>query len=49
MTHDPVCGMNIEEREAAATTDYGGRTYYFCSSSCKAAFDEQPESYAATD
>ena len=46
MTKDPVCGMQVNEATAAAKTDYKGKTYYFCSPSCKAAFDKNPEKYA---
>ncbi len=42
---DPVCAMIIEETDAAATSTYKGTTYYFCSKSCKEAFDKDPESY----
>lgn len=48
-TRDPVCGMNVEEEDAAATSDFQGRTYYFCSSTCKQEFDEHPSSYVQTD
>jgi Cu+-exporting ATPase len=44
---DPVCGMTIEDSDAAAESTYKGTTYYFCSSSCKEAFDGDPESYIA--
>lgn len=47
MAKDPVCGMMVDEASAAATTEYGGKTYYFCSKGCKAAFDKEPEKYAA--
>lgn len=43
---DPVCGMMIEERDAVATSDYGGKRYYFCSQDCKTEFDENPADYA---
>jgi P-type Cu+ transporter len=46
MTKDPVCGMKVEERNAKATTQHGGRTYYFCSAGCKQKFDQRPEQYA---
>ena len=46
MVTDPVCGMQIDERKAAGTSVYHGRTYYFCSNGCKAAFDKEPEKYA---
>ena len=46
MTKDPVCGMQIDEKKAAATATYGGRTYYFCSAGCKSTFDKDPQKYA---
>jgi Cu+-exporting ATPase len=45
MATDPVCGMSIDEKTAAATVTHNGRTYYFCSESCKAKFLEAPERY----
>jgi P-type Cu+ transporter len=42
---DPVCNMTIEDSEAAATSMYRGKTYYFCSKPCKEDFDKDPESY----
>lgn len=45
MAKDPVCGMNVDEKQAAATSQYQGRTYYFCASGCKAAFDKEPAKY----
>ncbi len=42
---DVVCGMQIEESEAVAQTDYMGKTYYFCATACKIRFDEEPEKY----
>jgi len=42
---DPVCEMTIEETTAAATSTYKGKTYYFCSKSCKESFDKDPESF----
>jgi Cu+-exporting ATPase len=42
---DPVCKMTIEEKEAAATSTYKGKTYFFCSKHCKEAFDKNPESF----
>jgi YHS domain-containing protein len=46
MTMDPVCGMAVDEKKAAATTSYEGRTYHFCSSGCKSKFEEDPGKYA---
>ncbi len=31
MVRDPVCGMMVDERTAAATSEYKGKMYYFCS------------------
>ncbi len=44
MAIDPVCGMEVNEKNAL-TSEYGGKTYYFCSAGCKAAFDENPRKY----
>jgi YHS domain-containing protein len=45
MVKDPVCGMEVNERHAGHRTQYRGDTYYFCSESCKAAFENHPEKY----
>lgn len=45
MAKDPVCGMEVDEKKASATSEYKGKTYYFCAPSCKKAFDENPEKY----
>lgn len=47
MAIDPVCKMEVDEKKAAATSDYKGKTYYFCAKSCKKAFDQNPEKYLA--
>ena len=45
-THrDPVCGMEVTPETAEATSEYQGRTYYFCSASCKESFDKNPQNY----
>ncbi|WP_226013441.1 permease [Halomicrobium salinisoli] len=41
---DPVCGMRTDDSEPAATRD--GETYYFCSRTCREAFEENPDEYA---
>jgi YHS domain-containing protein len=43
---DVVCGMDIESTTAAATSEYGGKTYYFCAPGCKKEFDQNPAKYA---
>jgi Cu+-exporting ATPase len=45
MAIDPVCKMEIKEDEAAATSEYKGKKYYFCALGCKKAFDKDPEKY----
>ena len=45
MAKDPVCGMDVDEKTAAATAEYQGKTYYFCALGCKKAFEKEPEKY----
>jgi len=45
MQKDLVCGMDVDEASAAATSEYNGQTYYFCAQSCKERFDQSPERY----
>ena len=47
MAIDPVCKMEVDEKKAAATSEYKGKKYYFCAVGCKKAFDEKPEKYLA--
>lgn len=47
MAKDPVCGMTVDEKKAAATASYQGKTYYFCSAGCKVTFEKAPEQYGA--
>src|SRR5207249_9127570 len=35
MSIDPVCKMQVNEAKAAGTSEYHGKTYYFCAVSCK--------------
>ena len=49
MAIDPVCKMKIEGDKAAATSEYKGKTYYFCSAGCKTSFDKEPEKYLKED
>ena len=44
-TRDPVCGMEVDPRSAAAAYVRGGRTYYFCSASCRDRFERTPEKF----
>jgi P-type Cu+ transporter len=45
MVTDPVCKMTIDEKTAAAKSDYNGKTYYFCAVGCKTKFDKNPSAY----
>ena len=42
---DPVCGMNVDPKNAVAKSEYNGKKYYFCCTHCKTKFDADPESY----
>lgn len=47
MTRDPVCGMQVDEQKAPATSTYNGAHYAFCGQECKDKFDQTPERYAS--
>ncbi len=49
MAIDPVCKMQVEESSAAATSEYQGKTYFFCCQGCKASFEKEPEKYLGQD
>lgn len=42
---DPVCGLQVDPREARFTSTYQGQTYYFTDPDCKRMFDEDPAAY----
>lgn len=42
---DPVCGMTVDPMGSKQTAEHGGRTFHFCSGSCKAKFEAAPETY----
>jgi Cu+-exporting ATPase len=46
MERDPVCDMEVDPHTALAQSVYQGKTYYFCSMSCKQDFEADPEQYA---
>jgi len=43
---DPICGMMVDPATAEHTSQYTGRTFYFCCAHCKHTFDKSPEKYA---
>ena len=47
MERDPVCGMELDQDDAEAAATYQGKTYYFCSESCKQEFQKNPQQYAS--
>ncbi len=42
---DPVCGMTIDPKTAAATREHDRTMFYFCSTSCADKFDADPHRY----
>jgi YHS domain-containing protein len=42
---DPVCGMTVDPQQAGAEALCEGKTYYFCSTSCRDKFEQAPEKY----
>ena len=47
---DVVCGMEIEDSNAAGKSEYNEKTYYFCNVNCKKQFDAEPDKFiTATD
>jgi Cu+-exporting ATPase len=47
LAKDPVCGMSVNEKKAAGSSAFGGKTYYFCSANCKTEFDKMPAKYVS--
>ena len=46
-TQDPVCGMDVEPAKArGGKIEHRGKTYYFCSESCRKNFEKDPNKYA---
>ncbi len=42
---DPVCGMMVDPKTAAGSTEYEGRTIYFCCQGCLKKFVADPKRY----
>jgi YHS domain-containing protein len=45
MQKDPVCGMQVDEKKAPATSMHNGERHAFCSQECKNKFDQNPDQY----
>ncbi|OLD78420.1 YHS domain-containing protein [archaeon 13_1_20CM_52_20] len=39
--------MIVDEKKTKLTSNYEGKKFYFCSSSCKTEFDKAPQKFAA--
>lgn len=39
MAKDPVCNMDVDEKEAQYTVHFDHETYYFCSKNCQKQFE----------
>ena len=46
MAKDPVCGMDVNERDAKGQAQYQGKTFSFCSQGCQQKFEQNPDRYA---
>jgi P-type Cu+ transporter len=42
---DEVCGMEFPVERAAASVQFGGRTYHFCAERCRRLFLAHPHWY----
>ena len=45
---DPVCGMEVNESNAAGKSTYKGKSYFFCSNECKERFDLDPAEHVTS-
>lgn len=45
MKRDIVCGQQIDEKKAPATSQHKGERYVFCGQECKDKFDRNPDTY----
>ena len=45
MHRDPVCGMQVDEKNAAAKVSNSGKDFYFCSQNCADKFKQNPQQY----
>lgn len=42
---DPICGMNVNTKNAEYQSEYRGEKYYFCCSGCLEKFESEPVDY----
>lgn len=46
---DPVCGMLVEDKPDAITTQHDGRTFHFCCNGCRTKFETSPDEYLTAE
>jgi xanthine dehydrogenase accessory factor len=46
VARDPVCDMDVDTGSAEHRFEHDGRTWYFCCSGCRNAFERDPSAYA---
>ena len=46
---DPICKMEVDMSAALHSSQYGGKTYYFCAKYCLDTFEADPEKYKDAD
>ena len=49
MIKDPVCGMLKPKSQMKFSSQYGGKTYYFCSEMDKNMFEKYPDRWVGGD
>jgi len=42
---DPVCGMTVDPKTTDLSSEWDGKTYWFCSPGCKRRFEANPTEY----
>ena len=45
MAKDPVCNMNVEEKNAKHISEINGNKIYLCSDACKQQLEKNPSKY----
>lgn len=40
---DPICDMTVDVATAAFTSEWNGKSYYFCAAGCQKAFERDPD------
>lgn len=43
---DPMCGMAVDLQKSTVAATYRGKTYHFCSYTCRDKFERESEKYA---